>query len=67
MKDNRKDLTPPYFRYLVHVIRPFPNFDPPFIKPVRQKAVEVLHLNRAIVFSIWVAGRAGVFPTSLVP
>ena len=30
------ELTPPYFRYLVHLIRPFPNFDLFFIKSLRQ-------------------------------
>ena len=33
--DNR-ELTPPYARYLVHLIRPFPNFDWFFIKSLRQ-------------------------------
>jgi len=31
--DNR-ELTPLYFRYLVHLIRPFPDFDFFFIKPL---------------------------------
>ncbi len=39
------ELTPPYFRYLVHLIRPFPNFDFFFIKPLRQKAVQLLQLK----------------------
>jgi hypothetical protein len=34
----KRDLTPPYGR-LARLVRPFPDFDPPFIKPVRQKAV----------------------------
>jgi SAM-dependent methyltransferase len=38
-------LTPPYARYLVHLIRPFPNFDPSFIKPLRRKAVQLLQLK----------------------
>ena len=42
--DNRQ-LTPPYARYLVHLIRPFPNFDIFFIKPLRQKAVQLLQLK----------------------
>src|SRR5881397_1912229 len=45
MKGKSKDLTPPYGRCLVHLIRPFPDFDPSFIKPVRRKAVELLHLK----------------------
>ena len=46
MKETRKDLTPPYFRYLVHLIRPFPDFDFAFIRPVRQKAAELLNLKQ---------------------
>lgn len=42
--DNR-ELTPPYARYLVHLIRPFPNFDVSFIKPLRRKAAQLLQLN----------------------
>jgi SAM-dependent methyltransferase len=38
-------LTPPYARYLVHLIRPFPNFDIFFIRPLRRRAVELLQLN----------------------
>jgi SAM-dependent methyltransferase len=38
-------LTPPYARYLVHLIRPFPNFDPSFMKPLRRKAVQLLQLK----------------------
>jgi SAM-dependent methyltransferase len=44
-KVDNHELTPPYARYLVHLIRPFPNFDPSFIKPVRQKAVQLLQLR----------------------
>ncbi len=39
------ELTPPYARYLVHLIRPFPNFDAFFIKSVREKAVQLLRLK----------------------
>ena len=42
--DNR-ELTPPYARYLVHLIRPFPNFDAFFIKPLRRRAVQLLQLK----------------------
>ncbi len=42
--DNR-ELTPPYARYLVHFIRPFPNFDVFFIKSLRQKAAQLLQLK----------------------
>jgi len=36
----KRQLTPPYARYLVHLIRPFPDFDFSFIKPLRRKAVQ---------------------------
>ena len=39
-----RERTPPYFRYLVRVIRPFPDFDFAFIKPLRAKAVALLEL-----------------------
>lgn len=42
--DNR-ELTPVFARYLVHLIRPFPDFDPSLIKPLRQKAVQLLGLK----------------------
>ena len=44
-KVDNHELTPPYARYLVHLIRPFPNFDVFFIKPLRQKAVQLLRLK----------------------
>lgn len=37
--------TPPYFRYLVRLIRPFPDFDFAFIKPLRARAVALLELK----------------------
>ena len=43
MKEKRKDLTPPYAGFLVRLTRPFPDFDFSFIKPLREKAVELLH------------------------
>jgi SAM-dependent methyltransferase len=42
---NRQDLTPPYARYLIRLIRPFPNWDFFFIKSVRQSAVRALQLK----------------------
>ena len=36
MAQEGNELTPPY-GYLARLFRPFPDFDPPFIKPVRQK------------------------------
>jgi len=38
------NVTPPYFRYLIRVIRPFPDFDFSFIKPLRARAVALLNL-----------------------
>lgn len=37
--------TPLYFRLVHRLLRPFPDFDFGFIKPVRARAVELLHLN----------------------
>jgi ubiquinone/menaquinone biosynthesis C-methylase UbiE len=37
-------LTPGYFRVLIRLIRPFPDFDFAFIRPLRAKAVALLHL-----------------------
>ncbi len=45
MKEKSKHLTPAYGRYLIRLTKPFPNFDFSFIKPVRQKAVELLNLK----------------------
>lgn len=44
MAQEGKGLTPPY-GYLARLLRPFPDFDPFFIKPVRHKAVELLDLR----------------------
>lgn len=43
MRTEAKD--PLYARYLVYLTRPFPDFDFSFIKPVRQKAVNLLNLK----------------------
>lgn len=37
--------TPGYFRAVIRLIRPFPDFDFAFIKPLRAKAVALLHLT----------------------
>ena len=40
-----RELTPLYARYFVRLIRPFPNFDWSRIKPLRQRAVQLLQLK----------------------
>lgn len=58
----KSQLTPPYVRYLIHLIRPFPDFDFSFIKPLRQKAVELLHLKQGDRVLDMGCGPGGSFP-----
>lgn len=60
--EKRNDLTPPYARFLARLMRPFPDFDPSFIKPVRQKAVELLHLKQGDRVLDMACGPGGSFP-----
>lgn len=57
-----KDLTPPYFRYTARLIRPFPDFDFPFIKPVRERAVQLLDLKAGHRVLDLGCGPGGCFP-----
>jgi SAM-dependent methyltransferase len=61
VKEKRKNLTPPY-GHLARLLRPFPDFDPPFIKPVRQKAVELLDLKEGDRVLDVGCGPGGSFP-----
>ena len=62
MTDRRTNLTPPYFRYTVRLIRPFPDFDFSFIRPLRQKAVNLLHLQKGDRVLDMGCGPGGSFP-----
>lgn len=57
-----RELTPRFARYVVHLIRPFPDFDWSRIKPLRQKAVQMLRLKpRDRVLDVG-CGPGGSFP-----
>lgn len=62
MKDINKTNTPPYVRYLGSLTGYFPNFDFSFIKPVRQKAVELLNLKPGDRVIDAGCGSGGSFP-----
>ena len=60
MRTEAKD--PLYARYLVYLTRPFPDFDFSFIKPVRQKAVNLLDLKSGDRVLDAGCGSGGSFP-----
>ena len=62
MRADAKDSTPPYGRYLIRLTRLFPDFDFSFIKPVRQKAVELLNLKPGDRVLDVACGPGGSFP-----
>jgi SAM-dependent methyltransferase len=62
MKKINKSKTPPYAWYLGRLTAYFPNFDFSFIKPVRQKAVELLNLRSGDRVLDAGCGAGGSFP-----
>ncbi len=62
MIDKTKDISPLYARFLSPLVRPFPDFDFSFIKPVRKKAVELLELRPGDLVLDAGCGSGGSFP-----
>jgi demethylmenaquinone methyltransferase/2-methoxy-6-polyprenyl-1,4-benzoquinol methylase len=55
-------LTPPYARLFLRLTRPFPDFDPPFVKPLRRRAVSLLQLKEGDRALDAGCGMGGSFP-----
>jgi SAM-dependent methyltransferase len=55
--------TPLYVRLLAGLVRPFPNFDFSFIKPVRRRATALLRLHRGDSVLDVGCGSGGAFPS----
>lgn len=55
-------VTPLYFRLVIHLLRPFPDFDFGFIKPVRARAAALLELTEGARVLDVGCGPGGSFP-----
>ncbi len=61
MNEKARDLTPPY-GHLSRLVKPFPDFDVRFMRRVRQRAVELLHLKKGDRVLDVGCGPGGGFP-----
>ena len=62
MSSRSQQSTPPYFRYSVRLLNRFPNFDQPFIAPLRGRAVGSLRLWKGARVLDVGCGTGGSFP-----